>query len=405
MNDGLRADGTSSGPAGNNSVSLQDKKILLMYGSAGKGHETAIKAIAGALQDKGFDGKIEIVDSLKFMPRLVADLFSRGYLYVASKIPWLWYMMYENRASLSEFEPPPPYQDAFWKIILRKLQAFVKEEKPDYIVSAYFTSSWTAGRYKKLYDPTCRVATVVTDYGIHTVWLAPGQDRYFVATDEIKYEVANLAWYTAAIKENIEVVGIPIEKRFWTPKNKSELLDKYELDRDRFTILLLTAVYGNRHIEEVLLKLTECQSSIQVLLVAAKDFRVDQKIKDVLAAKGIPFREYGLIKFMEDLMAVADVAITKTGGLTSTECLVSGCPLFVYKPYPGQEERNSALFLEKGAAWRIFQIESLPLKVDILARNPEIHARMVKAARDLTRHPAAELIAQTVIDDLRKDHK
>ena len=44
-------------------------------------------------------------------------------------------------------------------------------------------------------------------------------------------------------------------------------------------------------------------------------------------------------------MAVSDLVITKPGGLTSTEALVSNLPIIAINPIPGQEEDN-ARFLE-----------------------------------------------------------
>jgi processive 1,2-diacylglycerol beta-glucosyltransferase len=384
-----------------NDKKLESKKIILAYASAGKGHETACKAIGEALKEKGFTGQIEIIDTLKFMPPFVASLFSQGYLYVAAKLPWLWFAMYESKSDLAELKPPPPYQDAFWKIILKRFGKYLKEQRPDYIISAYFTSSWAGGRYKLLHNPNCRVATVVTDYGVHPVWIAENQDRYFVATEEIKQEIAGLDWFTGAKKDKIEVTGIPIEKKFGVAMNKKELIKKYQLDPERFTVLLLTAVYGRHHIEMVVDQLLTCKRSVQILLVAYDGFDFSDKYKKALADKGIPYRIYGKIPFMQELMTMADIAITKTGGLTSTECLMCGCPMLIYKPYPGQEERNAALFLECGAAGRIYQLGSLAYKVDKLANSPQVHAGMVKAAQELTKYRAADIIAESVLRDLR----
>ena len=48
-------------------------------------------------------------------------------------------------------------------------------------------------------------------------------------------------------------------------------------------------------------------------------------------------------------MAISDLVITKPGGLTSTEALVSNLPLLAINPIPGQEEEN-AKFLETNNA-------------------------------------------------------
>lgn len=379
---------------------LSQKKILLLYASSGKGHKSACRAIEEALREAGFDGTLKQIDILDYMPSLLADLFSRGYLFAASRLPWLWYMIYEVQSNLSRFRPPPLWQNSLWKLLLWRLNRFLKSERPDYIISAYFTASWAAGRYKKVHNPSCFVATVITDYGMHPAWLAPGQDRYFVATEEIKHELVPFAGYTSVDAAKIEVVGIPIEKRFTVPKSKTELLRQYRLQEDRFTVLVLAGAYGQHHVETIVKKLIECKSRLQLLMVAGKNFPLSDRLREQLVARDIPYRIYGLIDFMHDLMALADVAITKTGGLTSTECFVSGCPILAYKPYPGQEERNCCLFLEMGAASRIFQLESLPLKIDNLAENRDLHRKMALAARQLAKGDAAQKISTTVLNEM-----
>lgn len=51
-----------------------------------------------------------------------------------------------------------------------------------------------------------------------------------------------------------------------------------------------------------------------------------------------------------ELMSISDVVITKPGGLTSTESLVSGLPMIIINPLPGQEEQNATFLESSGAA-------------------------------------------------------
>jgi processive 1,2-diacylglycerol beta-glucosyltransferase len=379
---------------------MKDKKILLMYASAGAGHKIACRAIEQAIKSNGFTGEIKSIDTLEHMPKFIANIFSKGYLWMATRVPWLWFALYEGGGKLSGFKPMPSWQSSMMKMILRKVNHLLIEEKPDYIVSAYFTSSWLAGRYKALFDSGCKAATVVTDYGLHPTWIQPNQDRYFVATEDNKIEMAHFDWYTKVDISKIDVAGIPVEERFTTAKDKMALRDKHKFSRDKFTVLILAGVYGPDHVEEIIERLCECRSMIQIIVVASAEFSLRHKVKAALDEKGISCAIYGRITFMEELMALSDVAITKTGGLTSSECMNCGCPLLIYLPYPGQEERNASYFLEKRAAYRIYQLESLAFKVDHLAENPDELTGMITAAKGIVRPDAAQRIAQLVLNDL-----
>jgi len=56
-------------------------------------------------------------------------------------------------------------------------------------------------------------------------------------------------------------------------------------------------------------------------------------------------------------MAVADLVVSKPGGLTTSETLARGAVMVIVNPIPGQESRNSDFLLENGAA---IKITSLP---------------------------------------------
>ena len=49
-------------------------------------------------------------------------------------------------------------------------------------------------------------------------------------------------------------------------------------------------------------------------------------------------------------MHIADLVITKPGGLTVSESLVSSLPLVLINPIPGQEEENAEFLEDAGAA-------------------------------------------------------
>ena len=146
--------------AKNNQHTSGHSKILLLYASSGAGHKIACRAIEQALIDGGFSGNIKTIDILDHMPRPIAKLFSKGYLFAATRLPWLWYALYESGSHLCRFKPASIWQTNLLKLVLRRVNRVLQQEKPDYIISTYFTSSWAAARYKAAYDPATGVELV-----------------------------------------------------------------------------------------------------------------------------------------------------------------------------------------------------------------------------------------------------
>jgi len=55
---------------------------------------------------------------------------------------------------------------------------------------------------------------------------------------------------------------------------------------------------------------------------------------------------FGYVDFMPELYSLADVVVTKPGGLTVSECLMYGLPIIIHTWLPGQEEINYKYLLE-----------------------------------------------------------
>jgi processive 1,2-diacylglycerol beta-glucosyltransferase len=98
-------------------------------------------------------------------------------------------------------------------------------------------------------------------------------------------------------------------------------------------------------------------------------------------------------------MAVADLIITKPGGLTTSEALALGKPLFILNPIPGQEEANSDFLLERGAAIKVNRVEDLPFRIEKLLGSKKL-AEMAKAAKSLGRPQSAKMVCSEVLKRL-----
>jgi processive 1,2-diacylglycerol beta-glucosyltransferase len=100
---------------------------------------------------------------------------------------------------------------------------------------------------------------------------------------------------------------------------------------------------------------------------------------------------------VERLMACCDLAITKPGGLTTSECLAVGLPMIVNAPIPGQEERNADYLLEQGAAWKAIDAVALGWRIRELQEYPARLAAMAINARAIGRPHAARDVVDTVL--------
>jgi processive 1,2-diacylglycerol beta-glucosyltransferase len=105
----------------------------------------------------------------------------------------------------------------------------------------------------------------------------------------------------------------------------------------------------------------------------------------------------GYTRRIHELMAAADLVVSKPGGLTAAETLAVGVPLIIVDPVPGQEERNSDYLLENGAAIKANHLLTLASKVTELLRDPAHLDHLRANCRRLGRPRAAFAVAQEAL--------
>src|SRR5262249_56999621 len=92
--------------------------------------------------------------------------------------------------------------------------------------------------------------------------------------------------------------------------------------------------------------------------------------------------------------------VTKAGGLTCSESLAKQVPLVIFRPTPGQEERNSEALTTAGAALRARALEQVAESVERILSHPSLARSMRRACEDLGRPEAAAMIPTDVLEEV-----
>lgn len=127
-----------------------------------------------------------------------------------------------------------------------------------------------------------------------------------------------------------------------------------------------------------------------------------RRCKKELSQADVPERHrvhvIGFTTEIDELMNVADVVVSKPGGLTSSEVLARGAAMAIVNPIPGQESRNSDYLLENGAAIKLNNVCTLAYKVGALLADSKRLARLKTNARRLGKPKAAFKIARKALE-------
>jgi processive 1,2-diacylglycerol beta-glucosyltransferase len=193
------------------------------------------------------------------------------------------------------------------------------------------------------------------------------------------------------------VTGIPIHPVFAQEADRATCLKAQGLTGDRPILLQLAGGLGVGPIARIYQNLLALEMPVEVAVVAGKNAAVREELEKIAVPRRHRARIFGFTEQIDQLMAVADVVVSKPGGLTTSEVLARGAAMAVVNPIPGQESRNSDFLLENGAAIKINNLAILPHKLGLLLHDPQRLADMKTNAKRLGRPQAAVEICRLAL--------
>ncbi|HZI33502.1 MAG TPA: glycosyltransferase, partial [Candidatus Binatia bacterium] len=328
---------------------------------------------------------------VKFFSPLHKKIHEDGYVKLVELAPELWGMIFGKTDNPKVARQMSKLRRAFPSHSRDKFVRHLKQFKPDVVLCTHFLPFETLGILRqKQTAPHPLVVSVVTDFEAHALWMDACVDLYCVAAEETK---ARLVARGAAAKD-IVATGIPISAKFLTRPDPKTVRQHYGLRDDQPVLLVLGGGFGMGPVGEILTELDKVPGQFQTIVVAGRN----EKLRRELATHNRlhPTHVLGFATNMHELMAVADLIITKPGGLTSSEALAMGRPLFILNPIPGQEAANSDFLLERGAAAKVNRVEDLPFRIEQLLNSKKL-GEMAKAAKALGRPQAAAAVCAEVL--------
>ncbi len=136
------------------------------------------------------------------------------------------------------------------------------------------------------------------------------------------------------------------------------------------------------------------KTPLEVVAITGRNEKARDQLKSVRPPPRHHVKVTGFTKEIHELMSLADLVMSKPGGLTTSETLASGAAMVIVNPIPGQESRNSDFLLENGAAIKVNNVATLAHKVAALLNNADRLAQLKANARRLGRPRAAFDVVQ-----------
>ena len=371
-------------------------RIAILHATSGSGHMAAARALAAALEEQAPGATVREVDTLVFASRLYRDTYAKSYNTMAARAPALWGVLYRSWASARVNRTTAPARLAVDRLNLRRLVRVLEQEQADAVVCTHFLPVEALSPARAHGRMRAPLYCVITDFTAHPFWAFPHVDRYFVASAEVAIELAG----HGVPRERIEVTGIPIHPRFAHTIGRDQARARLGVDPARPMVLVMGGGHGVGPLSELAERVAAIPQSPQVVVLCGMNARLRSRVGALAASLSGRVRAVGFSTEVDAWFEACDAVVGKAGGLMCSEALVKRAPLVIFRPTPGQEDKNAEYLVTAGAARHADSVDDVAETVSRWLARPAERERVREAAARIAVPHAAETIARRVLEGL-----
>ena len=280
-----------------------------------------------------------------------------------------------------------------------RFHKYLEEQQPDLVLCTHFLPASLAYQRREKGKGNFCLATVVTDFDIHGMWLGTPSDHYFLAVPEARAYLRSFGVSGRAIS----VTGIPTDPVFSQACDREKVARDLGLSAELPTLLLSAGGLGSGKLADTLEAIASVRVPLQAVVACGRNEELRREVEQKVLSlqKGGPqVHAIGFTDRFDEYMACADLMVGKPGGLTTWESFVKGLAWVVVDPLPGQEERNTYHLLEEGVAVWSYEPRTLAYKIENLLGSDRLE-RMKENSLRMARPQAARKVLETCLELLQ----
>ncbi|HLA11727.1 MAG TPA: hypothetical protein VJ023_14160 [Pyrinomonadaceae bacterium] len=324
-------------------------KILIISSDTGGGHRSAAAAIVAGVQKflQSESYAVRVVRAVEESHHLTARLVSLYNWILRNRQHWMKYLYW----CVNRFRPET--REFFHKRCITYCAEQFERWCPHVVVSVHPLTQHIFARVLKELKLSDRIplVSVVTDpcYGFWKGWACDDVTLYLVASEEARQQLIDYGIAT----ERIKISGMPVHPKFAYPGDEAARVARRELglDPEKFTVFVNAGWEGGGNIPQIFRELVRGGLDVQAIFLAGRNAELRAKAESLAVDATIPIKVIGYSEQVEQLMAAANVMISKLGGLTTFEAFACRVPIIadvIAGPMP-QEAGAARLIVKRGA--------------------------------------------------------
>ncbi len=235
-------------------------------------------------------------------------------------------------------------------VYLPRFVAYLQRERPDVVVSTYFTFTHFLETLKHV-DQLHATAVVLNPepFDAHLVWFSTALDWSMVFSERSRDEIIG----KGIPAHRVKLFPFPINPEFrrrTTPT--ARLRGRLGLAEEPFTVLLFFGAEGRGPAKKYLAEIVARKFDVQVVVICGRNARLQSDLDEEARHPRIPTRLVvrGFVSNVPDYIAAADIVVGKSGPNQVFETLLQERPI-VISSFLANEQRTSDWVISNGVGW------------------------------------------------------
>jgi len=350
----------------------EKKEILILCSNGGGGHNAAVDALKTILDDQYHFSVIYPIDELE-----IFGVPSGESLYnLALRKGWT-----RSVNMVSRYVAPKVFR-RYKKRIETVIANHIEAVKPDLVISVIPFINFPASEAARKADVPFLIIT--TDNDLQT--FVHGLQG--VSHPNFKVVVGTHLWCSQEMLHRrniagnlIEVIGLPVRPDFLIKKDGKLLREKYQIPAHKPVILIMIGGAGGDVAYQYTKTLGKIQMGVHLIACAGRN---QEMAGDMRKIKLNPSNSLTVMEFtnqIPELMAMADLIITKPGTLSTTESLIMRLPILMdcTQPIIDWEQANIDLIKDYGVGSSIKELKQAERVVRDYLYDTELRHRVQQA--------------------------
>lgn len=420
-------------------------RVLILSATTGGGHMRAANALKEYIKSKDNTAVVKISDTIEYVSPFLNKAVTGGYVYMVRNTPKMYGSIYKNA---DKNDTPINKTVEFTTTSLRnKLLPLIYDFEPDIVITTHPFAAEMVSALKKNGIINLPIIDIVTDFAIHQAYIGEGVDAYIVSSREMVNQV---------VARGVERVcvypyGIPVKQEFYKNIDRHKSFESEGLDESIPTILIMAGSFGVTDVLKIYHKIVKSPEDFQIIVITGKNEKLyetfdnylrkitinntlvelreyaraekaakaaakqtkaktpaKQKSSSLISKNMKPAKPTKLLYYTDEVdkyMHMADLIVTKPGGLTVSESIAVGLPMAIFKAIPGQEEQNADFLVSKNMAIRLEKDNTCTATINDLLRNPEKLENMKKSIKAFSKGNSAANIYLLMLELMKKYNK